>query len=77
MSREQTIATWMSFTLGTLRRTSGLPLPEFVGFLKKYGIIRFLADNYELLHYYGDEDVLADIKKHIAARDASLMQNAE
>ncbi|MDR1284182.1 MAG: hypothetical protein LBK99_25700 [Opitutaceae bacterium] len=48
MSREQTIATWMSFTLNTLRRASGLPLPEFVGFLKKYGIIRFLADNYEL-----------------------------
>ena len=51
--------------LTAIRKRFGLELPEFLPVTKEYGIVRFLADQYELLHYYDNDYIIDDVARHI------------
>jgi len=52
MSEQQTIATWIAFAITSFRKITGWSLERFLKEDGRSGIIRFLEENYELLHYY-------------------------
>ena len=51
--------------LTALRKRLGLSQAEFIPFAKKYGLVRFLIDQHELLHYYDNDYIVDDIIKYI------------
>jgi hypothetical protein len=55
----------MGFMLTGLRYRLGLPLAEFVALARETRLTWFLADNYDLLHYYGNEAVVGEMIEHI------------
>lgn len=65
MSEQQVIATWIAFAITSIRKMTGWPLERFLCEDSKYGIIRFLEEHYELLHYYDHPAVVADVLKHV------------
>ena len=65
MEKEQQTATWIFMLISAMRKRFGLSLQEFLPFAKKYDIVRFLAKNYELLHYYDNDYVVDDVLRHI------------
>ncbi|MCL2129900.1 MAG: DUF3791 domain-containing protein [Treponema sp.] len=65
MGKEQQIATWMFMMLTALRKRYGLSQAVFLSIVKKYRIIHFLSEQYELLHYYDNDYIINDIVKHI------------
>ena len=72
MSRNQIIATWTAFVLTAMQNKYGLFGDVFAGIIKKYKIIPFLINNYELLHYYDNDYVTDDLAKYIAEQGGSL-----
>jgi hypothetical protein len=66
MRRAQVEATWVAFMLTALRRRLGMSVSEFALWAQQRGVIRFLFENYELLHYYGNEDVVDDTLRYVA-----------
>jgi len=65
MSEQQTVATWIAFAITALRKMTGWSMNRFLEEDGRFGIIRFLEDNYELLHYYDNANVVADVLKHV------------
>ena len=53
----------------SLRRATGWSLALFLDADAKHGILRFLEENYELLHYHGNDAVVADILRHVAQQE--------
>jgi hypothetical protein len=51
--------------LTAIRKRFGMPLADFRVITKKYGIVRFLSRQYELLHYYDNDYIINDVIKHI------------
>ena len=51
--------------LTAMRKRFGLSLPEFIPVVKEYGVVRFLAEHYELLHYYDNDYIVDDVLRHI------------
>jgi len=51
--------------LTALRKRYGLSQAVFLSIVKKYRIIHFLSEQYELLHYYDNDYIINDIVKHI------------
>jgi len=72
MSRNQIIATWTAFVLTAMQNKYGLFGDVFAGIIKKYKIIPFLINNYELLCYYDNDYVTDDLAKYIAEQGGSL-----
>ena len=60
MGHEQQIATWMFIILTALRNRFGLTQAVFLSIVKKYKIIHFLSEQYELLHYYDNDYIIND-----------------
>jgi hypothetical protein len=60
MSEQQIIATWIAFAITSLRKITGWSLDRFLSEDGRYGIIRFLEENYDLLHY-------RDVRKTVRA----------
>jgi hypothetical protein len=65
MGKEQQTATWMFMMLTAMRKRFGLPRSEFLPIVKEYGVIRFLIDQYELLHYYDNDYIIDDVLRYI------------
>jgi hypothetical protein len=65
MSKEQQTATWMFMMLTAMRKRFGLSRADFAAVAKKYGVIAFLLEQYELLHYYDNEYIVDDVVRHI------------
>ena len=51
--------------LSALRKRFGLSQAVFLSIVKKYRIIHFLSEQYELLHYYDNDYIINDIIKCI------------
>jgi len=72
MSKNQVIATWTAFVLTAMQSKYGLFGDAFAEIIKKYNIISFLINNYELLHYYDNDYVIDDLAKYIVELGGSL-----
>jgi hypothetical protein len=72
MAYEQIVATWISFMCTAIKKNCGLSGSQFITLAKKYRIISFLADNYELLHYYGNNYVIEDVKRYVQEQGGTL-----
>lgn len=72
MAYEQLVATWISFMCTAIRKKCGLSRNQFIALMKKYPIIPFLADNYELLHYYDNSYVVDDVKRYVEEQGGTL-----
>ena len=57
-----------------LRRRFGLSRSELVPIATKYGLVSFLIDQYELLHYYDNEYIVDDIVKYIAEQGGDIRE---
>ena len=51
--------------LTALRQRFGLTQADFLSIVKKYRIVHFLSEQYELLHYYDNDYIVDDIVKYI------------
>jgi len=65
MGKEQQIATWMFMMMTALRKQFDMTQSVFLSIVKKYRIVHFLKEQYELLHYYDNDYIINDIVKHI------------
>jgi hypothetical protein len=72
MAYEQLVATWISFMCTAVRNACGLSRSQFVTVAQKYRLISFLADNYELLHYYDNNYVVDDVKRFISEQGGTV-----
>jgi hypothetical protein len=72
MAYEQLVATWISFICTAIKKNCGLSGNQFIALAKKYRVISFLADNYELLHYYGNNYVIEDVKRYVQEQGGTL-----
>ena len=76
MPRNQIIATWLSFMITAFRQTTGLSVAQFIKLDRNYGLVRFLAKNYELLHYYDTDYVINDVKTYISGQGGNIREAA-
>jgi hypothetical protein len=74
MGKEQQTAIWMSMMMTATMKRFELSRSEFVPIAMKYGIIPFLIDQYELLHYYDNDYIVDDIVKYIAEQGGDLRE---
>jgi hypothetical protein len=72
MSKNQIIATWVAFVLTAMQNKYELFGNVFAEVVKKYKIIPFLINNYELLHYYDNDYITDDLEKYITEQGGSL-----
>ena len=72
MEKEQQKAIWMNMMMTAIRKKYGLSRPEFVPIAFRYGIVSFLLDQYDLLHYYDNDYVVNDVEKYIEEQGGNL-----
>jgi hypothetical protein len=65
MSEQQIIATWIAFAITSLRKMTGWSQERFLSEDDRHGIIRFLEENYELLHYYDNAAIVNDVLRFV------------
>lgn len=56
------------------RKRFGLSRAEFVPIANKYGVIQFLINQYELLHYYDNDYIVDDIGRYICEQGGDLSE---
>lgn len=71
MSEQQVIATWIAFAITSLRKMTGWSLERFLSEDSKHGIIRFLEENYELLHYYDNAAIVNDVLRFVREKEGA------
>jgi len=72
MGKEQQISTWIFIMLTAFRKRFGMSQAVFLSIIKKYRVVHFLAEQYELLHYYDNDYITDDIVKYIKEQDGSI-----
>jgi hypothetical protein len=72
MSEQQVIATWIAFAITSLRKMTGWSLERFLSEDSKHGIIRFLEENYELLHYYDNAAIVNDVLRFVREKEGAV-----
>ena len=75
MGKEQQISTWIFMMLTALRKQLGMSQAGFFSVIKKYRIVYFLAEQYELLHYYDNDYIINDIVKYIEEQGGDIFNN--
>jgi len=55
-----------------LRKQLGLPYASFAPIVKQYGVISFLWNQYELLHYYDNDYIVSDTLKYIEEQGGNI-----
>jgi hypothetical protein len=65
MKESQTVSTWIAFMGTAFSRKYKMSRMEYPVFAKKYQLIKFLYDNYELLHYYDNDYIVHDMNKYV------------
>ena len=58
--------------LTALRKQFGMTQAVFLSIVKKYKIVHFLAEQYELLHYYDNDYIINDIVKYIEEQGGNI-----
>ena len=51
--------------LSAMRKQYCLPLKNFLSITKKYRLVYFLTEQYELLHYYDNDYIINDVIRYI------------
>ena len=72
MSEQQIIATWIAFAITSLRKMTGWSLERFLREDDRYGIIRFLEENYELLQYYDNAAIVNDVLRFVRTNGGTV-----
>jgi len=72
MGKEQQKAIWMNMMMTAIRKRFSLSRLDFVPIAFRYGIIAFLIDHYDLLHYYDNDYVVDDVVKYIEEQGGTL-----
>jgi hypothetical protein len=72
MTHVQLVATWISFICTAIKKSWDLSGNQFMKLAQKYRLISFLADNYELLHYYDNSYVIDDVKRYVEEQGGTL-----
>ena len=72
MGKEQQMATWVFVMLTSMRKRFNLTQKDIVDIVKKHGIIRFMIDQYELLHYYDNEYIINDVMRYIEEKGGGV-----
>lgn len=67
----QQTATWTFMMLTAIRKRFGLSRDGFIPIAEKYGLIGFLMDQYELLHYYDNDYIVDDVVRYIEEQGGS------
>ena len=71
MGKDQQIATWVFMIMTAFRKRCGLSQSDFVPMAKRYGLVGFLMEHYELLHYYDNEYIVNDVLRYISEQGGS------
>ena len=58
--------------LTILRKQYNLSFLTFLSIAKKYKLVHFLAEQYELLHYYDNDYIINDIIKYIEEQGGNI-----
>ena len=58
--------------LTAFRKRFDLTQAFFLTIVKKYRIIHFLSEQYELLHYYNNDYIINDIVKYIEEQGGNM-----
>ena len=58
--------------LTALRTRYGMTQTIFLSIVKRYKIVHFLTEQYELLHYYDNDYIIDDIVNHIEEQGSSI-----
>jgi len=64
---------WMNIVMTAIRKRFNLSRMEFVPIAKKYNLIPFLLEHYELLHYYDNDYIVNDSLKYIAEQGGEII----
>jgi hypothetical protein len=72
MIKNQVIATWTAFVLTAMQNKYGIFGDAFLKIIRKYKIVSFLIDNYELLHYYDNDYITEDLAKYVTEQGGNL-----
>ena len=73
MSKEQEIVLWMNIIMTEIRKRFNMSRAEFVPMMKKYGLISFLLNHYELLHYYDNDYIVNDSINFMAEQGGEIV----
>jgi hypothetical protein len=71
MGADQAKATWVFMMLSALSKELKLSPTAFVGLTRDHDLIGFLFANYDLLHFYDNDYVVADALRHIRTSGSS------
>jgi len=58
--------------LTALRKHYNLPFKDFLSVTKKYRLVYFLIEQYELLHYYDNDYIISEIIRYIEEQGGNL-----
>lgn len=72
MERQQTIAVWTNFVITMIKRKYCLSHSAFLEIMKKYKIVPFLVNNYELLHYYDNDYIVEDTMRYVSEQGGKI-----
>lgn len=72
INMEQRIATWVSMAKSVFCGAYGLSHQQFLDLDERFGLLRYLFSNYELLHYYGNEAIAEDIVRYIKEQGGAV-----
>jgi hypothetical protein len=72
MEKAQQTAIWMNIVMTALRKRFGLSRSAFVPIAIKYGLVTFLIEQYELLHYYDNDYIVDDVVNYITEQGGDL-----
>jgi len=74
MGNEQQTATWTFMMLTAIRKRLGLSRSSFLPVAEKYRLIRFLMEQYELLHYYDNDYIVDDVLRYIEEQSGNIRE---
>ena len=71
MNKQQDISYFVSFCIEQYKNSKHLTGDEAMRQLDSYGVLDYLANNYEMLHTQGHQWILEDIEEFIKIRQKS------
>ena len=60
--------------LTAIRKRLGLSRSSFLPVAEKYRLIRFLMEQYELLHYYDNDYIVDDVLRYIEEQSGNIRE---
>jgi len=72
MDKDQQIATWVVTAKGTFCDVYQISHEDFLQMNRKYSLLHYLFDNYELLHYFADQAIAEDMAEYIRRQGGNI-----